>query len=59
MKYNHRATSFDFFYKREISKKQKWFLTNIQFFELTIRPNLEGRIVRKPEGRIFDHKAES
>ena len=32
MKYNHRATSFDFFYKREISKKQKWFLTNIQFF---------------------------
>ena len=25
----------------------------------TVRPNPEGRIVRKLEGQIFDHKAES
>ena len=25
----------------------------------TVRPNPEGKIVRKPEGQIFDHKAES
>ena len=24
----------------------------------TVRPNPEGRIIRKPEGRILDHKAE-
>ena len=45
-------------------------LTNFRLFSITpeiplekksnwsIRPNLEGRIVRKLEGQIFNHKAE-
>ena len=31
---------------------------NLFLPDWTVRPNPEGRIVRKPEGRIFDHKAE-
>ena len=33
-----------------------YFLSSI--LNWSIRPNLEGRIVRKPEGQIFNHKAE-
>ena len=40
--HNHRYLNFD---KQQIA-------------DWTVRPNPEGRIIRKLEGRIFNHKAE-
>ena len=40
-------------------QKFEWKFTNLESkANWSIRPNPEGRIVRKPEGRIFNHKAE-